>query len=159
MAGWLWLWRTICGGCGAGQRDDARGLMLVPPLGRCVAHIGGVRQVMPPWFGSWFVPMPAPWCAYWCGAGCGHDVFDVGAVNIVIRWAAELWRMAVSWPWLRRHGSCRSRTGFACDFAIHWAAVQFVLRVRRPWVWLKCRVATAGCNSCFIKKRIPLHQL
>ena len=42
---------------------------------------------------------------------------------------------------------------------IHWAAVQFVLHVRRPWVWLKCRVATAGCNSCFIKKRIPLHQL
>lgn len=50
---------------------------------------------------------------------------------------------------------------FSCDMVvvIRWAAMQFVLRVRRPWVWLKCRVATAGCNSCFIKKRIPLHQL
>ena len=76
------------GGCGAGQRDDARGLMLVPPLGRCMARVGGVRQVMPPWPGSWF----------------GHDVFDVGAVNIVIRWAAELRRMVVSWLWLCRHG-------------------------------------------------------
>ena len=35
---------------------------------------------------------------------CVHDVFDVRAVDIVIRWAAELRRMAVSWPWLRRHG-------------------------------------------------------
>ena len=92
----------VCGGCGAGQRDDARGLILVPPLGRCVAHAGGVRQVMPPWLGSWFVPLPAPWCAYGCGAGVlwlwRHDVFDVGAVDIVI----------------------------------HWAVVQFVLCVRRP---------------------------
>ena len=61
-----------------------------------------------------------------------HDIFDVGAVNIVIRWAAELRRMAVSWPWLRRHG-----VGIvaACSrvmlIVIHWAAVQFVLRVRR----------------------------
>ena len=45
------------------------GLMLVPPLGRCMAHAGGVRQVMPPWPGSWVVPMPAPWCAYCRGAG------------------------------------------------------------------------------------------
>ena len=80
MAGWLWF-VAICGGCGAGQRDDARGLMLVPPLGRCWARIGGVCQVMPPWFGSWFVPMPAPWCAYWCGAGwCGCNSLDGGAV-------------------------------------------------------------------------------
>ena len=81
---------AICGGCGAGQRDDARGLMLVPPLGRCMAHIGGVCQVMPPWFGSWFVPLPAPWCAYWCGAGClGCGYGSVAdAVRIVIRWAA-----------------------------------------------------------------------
>ena len=97
------LWCFICGGCGAGQRNDARGLMLVPPLGRCVAHVGGVRQVVPPWPGSWFVPMPAPWCMFDAGRGV-YDVFDVGAVNIVIRWAAELRRMVVSWPWLRRHG-------------------------------------------------------
>ena len=77
--------------------------------------------------------MPAPWCVHGRGAGAlVRDVLDVVAVNIVIRWAAELRRMAVSWPWLRRRGSCRSRTGFACDFVIHWAAVQFVLRVRRP---------------------------
>ena len=63
------------GGCGAGQRDDARGLILVLPLGRCLAHVGGVRQVMPPWLGSWFVPLPAPWCALlrggapWCVVG------------------------------------------------------------------------------------------
>ena len=87
-----------CGGCGAGQRDDARGLMLVPPLGRCMARVGGVRQVMPPWFGSWFVPVPAPWCAYWCGAGYVHDVFDVGAVDVVIRWAAVQFVLRV-----RRH--------------------------------------------------------
>ena len=80
------MWRIMCGGCGAGQRDDARGLILVPPLGRCVARVGGVRQVMPPWFGSWFVPMPAPWCAYWCGAG---------AAFVVVHGAAELRRMVV----------------------------------------------------------------
>ena len=93
---------AICGGCGAGQRDDARGLMLVPPLGRCMAYAGGVRQVMPPWFGLWFVPMSAPWCRMAAGrvswySGFGHG-FVAGAVCIVIR----------------------------------WAAVQFVLRVRRP---------------------------
>ena len=77
---------AICGGCGAGQRDDARGLMLVPPLGRCVAHVGGVRQGMSPWPGSWFVPVPAPWCAYWCGAGClgfGYGIIAL-TVGIVI---------------------------------------------------------------------------
>ena len=55
-----------------------------------------------------------------------HDVFDVGAVNIVIRWAAELRRMVVSWPWLRRHGvgivaacsrGCNSLGGGAVCFA------------------------------------------
>ena len=61
----------------------------------------------------------------------GRGVGMMFLMLIVIHWAAELRRMAVSWPWLRRHGSCRSRTGFACDFAIHWATVQFVLRVRR----------------------------
>ena len=81
-----------CGGCGAGQRDDARGLMLVPPLGRCMAHVGGVCQATPPWFGSWIVPLPAPWCAYWRGAGA-----------LVRGWV----------------------------IVIRWAAVQFVLRVRR----------------------------
>ena len=90
---------AICGGCGAEQRDDARGLMLVPPLGRDLAHAGGVCQVMPPWFGSWFVPLPAPWCAYWCGAGA-----LVHCWVIVIHWAAELRRMVVSWFWLCRHG-------------------------------------------------------
>ena len=60
---------AICGGCGAGQRDDARGLILVPPLGRDLARVGGVRQIMPPWSGSWVVPLPAPWCAYCRGAG------------------------------------------------------------------------------------------
>ena len=95
---------AICGGCGAGQRDDARGLMLVPPLGRCVARVGGVRQVMPPWLGSWFGPLPAPWCAYWCGAGClGCGVMCLGRL-LRFMVAAELWRMIVSWPWLCRHG-------------------------------------------------------
>ena len=55
-----------------------RGLYRCPPLG---AHIGAGRASL-----------------------CVHDVFDVGAVNIVIHWAAELRRMAVSWPWLRRRG-------------------------------------------------------
>ncbi len=77
---------AICGGCGAGQRDDARGLMLVPPLGRDLAHVGGVCQGMPPWFGSWFVPLPAPWCAYWCGAGVAF---------VAVHGAAELWCMVV----------------------------------------------------------------
>ena len=80
------------------------GLMLVQPLGRCMAYAGGVRQVMPPWFGSWFVPMPAPWCRIVAGRECVHDVFDVRAVDIVIRWAAELWHMIVSWLLLLRHG-------------------------------------------------------
>ena len=89
------MWRIICGGCGAGQRDDARGLMLVPPLGRCMAYAGGVRQMMPPWSGSWVVPLPAPWCAYCRGAGAlvrgfGHGLV-AGAVGIVIRWAARFW--------------------------------------------------------------------
>ena len=75
-----------CGGCGAGQRDDARGLMLVPPLGRDLAHVGGVCQVMPPWFGSWFVPLPAPWCAYCRGAGVAFAA---------VHGAAELRRMVV----------------------------------------------------------------
>ena len=76
---------AICGGCGAGQRDDARGLMLVPPLGRCMAHIGGVRQVMPPWLGSWIEPLPAPWCAYWCGAGAAFAAVHGAAVQFVLR--------------------------------------------------------------------------
>ena len=85
---------AICGGCGAGQRDDARGLIRVPLLGRCMAHVGGVRQVMPPWFGSWFVPLPAPWCAYCCGAGA-----LVRGWVIVIRWAAVQFVLRA-----RRHG-------------------------------------------------------
>lgn len=97
------MWRIMCGGCGAGQRDDARGLMLVPPLGRCMAHVGGVRQVMPPWLGSWFVPLPAPWCCILVRGGClgfGHgSVAD--AVRIVIRWAAVQFVLYV-----RRHGVC-----------------------------------------------------
>ena len=40
----------------------------------------------------------APWCAYWCGARCWHDVFDVGAVDVVIRWAAVQFVLRV-----RRH--------------------------------------------------------
>ena len=83
MAGWLWF-VAICGGCGAGQRDDARGLMLVPPLGRCVARVGGVRQVMPPWPGSWVVPLPAPWCAYCCGAGAAFVAVHGAAVQFVL---------------------------------------------------------------------------
>ena len=85
---------AICGGCGAGQRDDARDLMLVPPLGRCVAHAGGVRQVMPPWPGSWFVPLLAPWCVYWCGAGRGGMV--------AIRWTAVQFVLHVRRPELVR---------------------------------------------------------
>ena len=208
-----------CGGCGAGQRDDARGLILVPPLGRCWARIGGVRQVMPPWPGSWVVPVPAPWCAWMRGGWCVHDVFDVGAVDIVIRWAAELrrmavswpwfhrssgthdgvsyrrisadvvdvvvihgggewfWHMVVSWPWLRCHGVwfgwnavsivihwyAQWRTGKSFDFsadmvvAIRWAAVQFVLRVRRPVLQMRLILVLSevSCNSCFIEKHIP----
>ena len=96
------VWRLRPVGMGHGP-----GLMLVPPLGRCVARVGGVRQVMPPWLGSWFVPLSAPWCAYcrgagWC-LGCGYgSVAD--AVRIVIHWAAELRCMVVSWFWLCRHG-------------------------------------------------------
>ena len=89
---------AICGGCGAGQRDDARGLILVPPLGRDLARVGGVRQVMPPWPGSWVVPMPAPWCVYWCGAG------------VLVQWF---------WPWLRCRCClhCNSLGGGAVCFA------------------------------------------
>ena len=62
MAYHVWRLRPVDMGHGPG-------LILVPPLGRCLAHVGGVRQVVPPWPGSWFVPVPAPWCAYCCGAG------------------------------------------------------------------------------------------
>lgn len=62
MAYYMWRLRPV--GMGHGP-----GLMLVPPLGLCLAHAGGVRQVMPPWPGSWVVPVPAPWCAYGRGAG------------------------------------------------------------------------------------------
>ena len=95
------MWRIICGGCGAGQRDDARGLILVPPSGRDLARVGGARQVMPPWLGSWVVPVPALWCAYWRGAGYVHDVFDVGAVDVVIRWAAVQFVLRVCRPVLQ----------------------------------------------------------
>ena len=54
-----------------------------------MAHVGGVRQVMPPWLGSWIVPMPAPWCAYCRGAG---------AAFVAVHGAAEFWRMVVPWP-------------------------------------------------------------
>ena len=95
--------RIRCGGYGAGQRDDARGLILVPPLVRDLAHAGGVRQVMPPWFGSWFVPLPAPWCAYWCGAGCLGAwlgfVVAYGKRRVVIRWTAVQFVLHI-----RRHG-------------------------------------------------------
>ena len=39
-----------------------------------------------------------PWCS-----GFGY-VGVAGAVGIVIRWAAELRRMIISWLWLRRRG-------------------------------------------------------
>lgn len=92
MAYYMWRLRPV--GMGHGP-----GLMLVPPLGLCLAHAGGVRQVMPPWPGSWVVPVPAPWCAYWCGAGClgavvlAMAVLPVESALFVIRWAAGLWRI------------------------------------------------------------------
>ena len=48
-----------------------------------------------------------------------------------------------------------------CRVVIRWAAVQFVLRVRRP-VWQMRSIlvlSEASCNSCFIEKHIPLHRL
>ena len=61
--------------------------------------------MMPPWPGSWFEPMPAPWCAHGRGAG--------------VPWCVVGWNDV---------------SGLYIHVAIRWAAVQFVLHVRRHGV-------------------------
>ena len=136
--------------------------MLVPPLGRCVAHVGGVRQVMPPWPGSWVVPMPAPWCVYWCGAGVAF---------VAVHGAAELWCMVVSWFWLHRSSGTHDGVSYwgilvnVVDVVVIHGGGGAICFVCPPpvgefdGVKVVDKAIHVVCNSCFVKKRIPLHRL
>ena len=97
---WRIMWRLrrrAAGRCTGPYAGAAVGAMYGP----CRRRVSGDAAV------AWVVvcTVARPLVPHGCGAGCVSVQLDLRvAVSFQFVVAAELWRMIVSWPWLRLHG-------------------------------------------------------
>lgn len=159
MAGWLWfvvyyMWRLrrrAAGRCTGPYTGAPVGAMYGPCRRRASGDAAVARVVV--------CTVARPLVRILARGGCGFCCRSRGG-GVAAHGCAMTLVPPFQWY-------ARWRTGKSFDFsgdmvvAIRWAAVQFVLRVRRPVLQMRSILVLSevSCNSCFIEKHIPLHQL